>query len=563
MPAPRQLMPHHPPPVARAERFIGAARVVLAAGSLVAIWLDPSSPAKYVAITYALLSAYVVYAVGLLALLGRAIAVSPSWPLVTHVFDLACFGAFMYFTEGPTSPFFVYFIFSLVAATIRWHSRGALWTALAALALFLMLGAYSAMTRDASFEMNRFIIRGLYLVVAATLLRYLGRYQERRTEELDRIAAWAWQATAERRDVCADILAHAAAILRASRVILVFEEPDEPWVNLLASGGSTGPAWSRHEPDLLERLGESLGDAGAVGRRTRGGSRLVLMSGPRPGARVPLDERIAVLLDHQLVVTCAVEGSEWRGRLFAQRDDPTVDDVRLAEVVGLLAAARLDHMFLLQRLRDAAISEERMRLARDLHDGLLQSLAAAALEVKVAERLLEHDQAQARSRLQDVEGVLLGEQRELRRFIRQLKPDASGGDQEFPLEERLRQLAARVHRHWGLHVDLAIDDGSTIPPPLHADVYRLVHEALVNAARHAGATRVRVDIAARSDGLHLSVEDDGRGFSFQGTYDLPELIRLRAGPATLKGRVTSLGGSLTITSSGNGARVSIALPVAP
>jgi len=362
--------------------------------------------------------------------------------------------------------------------------------------------------------------------------------------------------------VFADILAHVAAILRASRAVLVFEEPEEPWIHVAVSAGEDRLEWNRHDPDLFERLDETLGARSVVGRFARRGDRDVLVTGPRRAATVRLDARIASLLETGPVVSCAIEGSGWRGRLFAQCEDPTADDARLAEVVGLLAASRLDHMFLLLRLRDAAVGEERIRFARDLHDGLLQSLAAAALELKVAERLIEHDVQTARSRLRDVEEILIGEQRELRAFIRQLKPDAARVGEEFPLEERLHQLAARVRRQWGLQVDLAVEGGRAVPQPLQADVYRLAHEALINAARHAGATSVRARVASEGEALSISVEDDGRGFPFQGTYDLTELIRLRLGPATLKDRVTALGGALSITSSEEGARVSIALSLA-
>jgi signal transduction histidine kinase len=557
MPVPREPQSYHPRPMARAERFIGAARVVLATGSLVAVFLDPSSPAKYVAITYGLLSGYVIYSLGVLALLGRSTTVSPGWPMATHVFDLVCFGAFMYFTEGPTSPFFVYFIFAIVAATIRWHSRGALWTAMVAIAIFLLLGVYSRTTSDPGFEMNRFVIRGVYLVVGATLLHYLGRFHERRTAELDRIAAWASTVAAERHDVTTDVMAQIAQVIRAPRAVLLFEEPEEPWINVVSYGD--GSVSDRQDPDVMETLEQTLGTRSVAGRCVQRGDRFVLVTGARPS--LPLDARVARLLGNRPVVTCAIKGNGWRGRLFVECDSPTADELRLAEVVGVLAAARLDHMFLMERLRDAAVNEERMRFARDLHDGLLQSLAAAALELKVAERLLEHDAEQAQSRLRDVQEILVSEQRELRAFIRQLKPETGGESQEFPLTEQLQQLAARVKRQWGIHVDLAIATDHVVPRALQTDVYRLTHEALINAARHAGATAVRAQIAREGDGLRISVEDDGRGFQFRGTYELPDLFRLKTGPATLKDRVTALGGRLSVTSSDRGARVDIDLPL--
>src|SRR5688572_24255212 len=176
-------------PVAGAERFISFARLVLAAASLWAVWLDPSSPAKYAAAAHTLLLAFLIYAAALFAVVMRFRAVPRMWPMLTHGIDLVSFGALMYLTEGPSSPFFVYFVFSIVAATIRWQARGAIWTALVALTMFVSLGAYSASLHDTSFEMNRFIIRGFYLAVAAALLHYMGRYHERLDAELARIAA--------------------------------------------------------------------------------------------------------------------------------------------------------------------------------------------------------------------------------------------------------------------------------------------------------------------------------------------------------------------------------------
>jgi two-component system NarL family sensor kinase len=130
------------------------------------------------------------------------------------------------------------------------------------------------------------------------------------------------------------------------------------------------------------------------------------------------------------------------------------------------------------------------------------------------------------------------------------------------VKEQLQQLATRVQRQWGIKVDLAIAGDRPVPQVLQTEVYRLTHESLINAARHAGATTVEARVAVDGNGVSICVEDDGRGFPFQGTYELPELLRLRVGPATLKHRVTALNGRLSITSSERGARVSINLPLA-
>src|SRR5688572_10458435 len=213
---------------ARTERLISAGRVVLAASSLLAIWLDPSEPAKYAALAYFSLVAYLLYALGIALLVWGSYRPLRRLQLITHVFDLGVFLVFMYFTEGPTSPFFVYFIFSILCASLRWQWGGALWTAVVLLAAFLGMGVYAGeVLQDPQFELNRFIIRSVYLGVVATLLGYLGAHEFQRRSQLSRLAAWSRESPVE--NVIARLLEHVAGILEAPRVTLAWEEPEEPW----------------------------------------------------------------------------------------------------------------------------------------------------------------------------------------------------------------------------------------------------------------------------------------------------------------------------------------------
>src|SRR5262245_26912617 len=125
----------------RVERLIAAGRAILAASSLFAIWLNPSEPLKHAHVAYTLLALYLVYAVLLGAWVWSTADSLARLRLASHVVDLAAFTVFMYFTEGPTSPFFLYFVFALVCATLRWQWRGTPWTAAASLAAFPAVGA--------------------------------------------------------------------------------------------------------------------------------------------------------------------------------------------------------------------------------------------------------------------------------------------------------------------------------------------------------------------------------------------------------------------------------------
>ena len=207
-----QRSPQH-----RAEFLIATGRLVLATFSLLAIWLDPYAPSRYAQVAYGLLSGYVAYSLLLTVYLSRVRMPLGILPLFTHAFDLLLFTLFMFFTEGPTSPFFVYFVFSICCATLRWSWRGALWTAAIALTTFLGMGIYEGeIMRDPDFELNRFIIRSVYLGVIASLLGYLGLYEERRRGELFGLAAWPRTIHKETQALVREMLQHAARILRGT-----------------------------------------------------------------------------------------------------------------------------------------------------------------------------------------------------------------------------------------------------------------------------------------------------------------------------------------------------------
>jgi signal transduction histidine kinase len=126
--------------------------------------------------------------------------------------------------------------------------------------------------------------------------------------------------------------------------------------------------------------------------------------------------------------------------------------------------------------------------------------------------------------------------------------------------DRLAALTSRIGRHWGLQVELAGLPGGAVEERLGRNVRSIVQEALVNASRHGRASRARVEIRRIENGLRVSIEDDGRGFPFHGTYDLAALTASKLGPVSLKRRIAALGGRLVITSTAAGANVDVTLP---
>ena len=233
------------------------------------------------------------------------------------------------------------------------------------------------------------------------------------------------------------------------------------------------------------------------------------------------------------------------------------------EVVAWLAVTRLESYYWQDRLREAAALDERVRLARDLHDSLLQSQAGAALQLVAARRLLDRDPTAGKQRLADVQQQLERDELEMRSFVMRLRPARVpvASPAAMSLGQRLEELRQRIERQWDIHVRLHADNIIGLPEELLEGTYRLAQESIVNAARHADASVIDVRLTRTGTGLELRIADDGRGFTFQGTYDLEALNTMDTGPLTLKERVSDLGGGLVITSTETGTELVITLPL--
>jgi signal transduction histidine kinase len=551
---------------ARAEHLIASGRVILAAFFLLAIYVDPSEPFRYAALTYGILSGYVGYSLLVAVLVWRR---SFNWqPLevFTHSVDLAVFACLMFLTAGPNSPFFVYFIFILVCATFRWQWRGILCTALTTLAVIIFLAWYPAnLLHDNDFELNRFIIRIVYLMVIAIMLGYLGAYEQSLRKTLSMLAEWPGEKPfAQDPSTTVEMLHHAAAILGAPRIVLIWEEEEEPWLHVV-SWTAQECRYDRERPDTFKEIvHEQLAEGGFFCRNVSNPH--VVWTSPR-GLKawqgVPLDEGFVKRFAVTSVCVSRLQGKEISGHLFTlDKKQLTSDDLVLGEIVAHEIATRLDHNLLLRQLQHSAANEERIRLSRDLHDGLLQSLTACNLQLEAAQRLLQTDPQAAREYMNRIQQLLSSEQRDLRVQINDLKPLGSSLPGEFGLLKRLHDLAERIRSQW--NISCSITTPATIPrlPRSTArEIYFVIHEALINAAKHAEASHLQADLSFSTEWAHIKITDDGSGFAFHGSYDQDQLADLKRGPVILRERVNALNGRLLIESRENGARLDITLPL--
>jgi signal transduction histidine kinase len=126
-----------------------------------------------------------------------------------------------------------------------------------------------------------------------------------------------------------------------------------------------------------------------------------------------------------------------------------------------------------------------------------------------------------------------------------------------------RRAAERFQKESGIPVAfMGSDTPLGLPQEMTGEILQMIREALHNVQKHAGATRVAVAMEKTSNGLEISVDDNGRGFAFSGAYSLEELELLRLGPASLKRRARSLNADMVLESRpGRGAGLKVRIPL--
>lgn len=245
-------------------------------------------------------------------------------------------------------------------------------------------------------------------------------------------------------------------------------------------------------------------------------------------------------------------GAERFGNLYLTEKDGgfTEADVASVEAISHIAGAAIHTATLHRRLRRMALVEDRQRIARDLHDSVIQDLFAVGLGLQaIATRL---DDSVLVQELDGAVDTLDEAVSSLRRYVFELRDTPRPA---VTLDERLGNLVARLGAVYPARIELSLE--SITDGPWVDDAVLLTTEALSNALRHAQADQIDVSVAVEDGHLVIRVKDDGTGFDHGA-------ISGGMGLHSMKSRAESHGGSTTVeTSPGGGTHVEARFPVTP
>jgi len=246
--------------------------------------------------------------------------------------------------------------------------------------------------------------------------------------------------------------------------------------------------------------------------------------------------------------------------LTNKRDAPefSAADLLLVEMFSLRAAIAIENARLHEQVQRLAVVEERERISRDLHDGIIQAIYGVALSLEDVPTLMESDPEEAEVRVDRAIDSLNLAIREIRNFILGLRSELLHGADVVTGMATLAEEFAMTGAA-DVDLDLTVDPEATsrLPMTHRVQLLQMTREALSNAARHAHAKRIRLAMHSEDDFVELTVEDDGVGFDAEEEPPAGHL-----GLANLRQRAAALGGMMTIESSpGEGTRLSIRIPL--
>lgn len=534
----------------RTGKVLATSRAAMALVFLLALWLDPSTSGSSGTFIYLLLTTYLAGAAAMIVIAWR------SWwwefrlaPWI-HWIDALAFVLAAYFSEVGkadfNSPFMSLTAFLLISATLRWGWFAVAWTAVALVALNLVIGA-SLFAFGLPIDGYRYGRRLMYLGVLSIMMVWLsGEQRGPRSAPMPRTPG----TPGERRNaILVDTLTFARVALQARGAAIAVPHGEEPWMELLRDSGYAVIV-DRLGPEVLEgSFGEP--DRAALIDRTRR-RRIISRANSYPLAlpgevNAPLAVHCGV--EEAMIVT--FETAAGPGQLLIWGiPDMCVDDLPLVETIGRHLSSELDREDLAELAQAASAAALRDALARDLHDSVAQFLAGTLFRLEALSRWIRegHDPT---AEINDLKTALRREQGELRAMILRLRRGEEG-DRRTDLVEELETLLGEMSQHWHIAVHL---DAQSRPMPvsigLAHELRQVLREAVANAARHGGCRIVVVSVSSGGPGLTLRISDDGEGFP----ADRPP-----PRPRSISERVEALGGTLSICHNHPGALLDIALP---
>ncbi|EGD59570.1 putative signal transduction histidine kinase [Novosphingobium nitrogenifigens DSM 19370] len=503
-------------------------------------WMAPSHAGLGGTATAALLVAYLVFALILLAVAWRSWWYEVQLGRPAFIVDVITLLSALFLTKAVAldffSPFIPFFAFLTLNSAARWSARS-VWLIAGGLVLGFLLTGWLVDRGGLSIDMARFARRFGSLALLAVMLVWFafGR-------QLSGAARYERQCCAPMYGAFGGVLRYAMDAYGARGGVLAWLDEGETRPHLHAAG-------------TMEGASLSLSGGMMAGDRPflfgKGGQRRIVLMDRRTLSATQDEGPVGPIAvrDGDEGLAIPIGSRTGRGQLLLYGiSGMNSDDLFTVQGVAREIAAALDEDNAETLAREVALSRLRSQIATDLHDSVIQTLAGTRFRLQA----LRNGVVEGKDIAPDIDMIcagIAGEQDHVRTIIEQLRQGRiQPGHRD--LREELRAVCAHLARHWMIRIAVAeVEEPVMVSAALCFEVQQILREVTANAVRHGKATAIDLEAACVEGRIRLEMIDNGEGFA------VPHQ------PRSIAGRVAWLGGDLTVTSVPGRTAIVVSLPM--
>ncbi|PYV86370.1 MAG: hypothetical protein DMG05_19950 [Acidobacteria bacterium] len=503
------------------NRMIASMRLILAVSALLIIAVFPSQPDRFVAFTYATLFLYAAYSTALYTLVLRRSLFPRSLQPWVHWIDVGWYAVLISLCSGTNWIFSYGFYFPIFVASFWRGFLSGLRVAVVSTVIFTVVGLGTRSTWTDS-ELDRFLFRAICLLVLGYMIAYWGGFDvrlKRRLTLLKEITSLSNPRFGIDRTI-GSLMEHLREFYDAEACLLITPDATTSTYSLRRADRRDAEASTIAEPIAVEpaQLLLLLPGEHAVVYSNELAWRAILgtsyyaydvTKGKRSVEGKEACEAVAVTLDANSFVTVPLRfRSQSVGRLYLTTrrryafNDSDVDF--LLQVIDHVMPV-IDNIRLVDQLASNAAEEERQRIARDLHDSVIQpyiglQIGLASIRWKLANQ--GADVTRDIERLINMTDVSIAE---LRACMNKLK---ESGEHEGSLLSAVQRFAGKFSEATGIGVQVAAKTNVRVADRLAAEAFQIVAEGLSNIRRHTHATQATIHLGCHNGHLILGIEND-------------------------------------------------------
>ncbi|HYJ89290.1 MAG TPA: histidine kinase [Pyrinomonadaceae bacterium] len=531
-------------------------RLILAASALFIIYIDPSEPDRLAPITYGALVLYVIYSLILYVISLLQSAESRSLPAWAPWIDVCWYVFLIALSSGTNSIFFFFFFFPILVSSFSSGFASGLRLTIASAVLFTIVG-YLTAPSEPHFQLNRFLLRPVYLLVLGYMISYWGGYEvklKKRLKFLRDISAFSnprfgidhtvnWMMERVRSFYDADTV-----------LLIVFGEKEKAYtLRRVDRENDSSTSFGKVVGDEVAAIFVSLQSGEAMMSHGSGSENFLynVLTGELTKDERPHDVLVNALESKKFLTVPINYRSRGIGRCYiiGGPSKYSASDIEFVLQAIDQVIPVIDNIRLVDHLASDAAERERDKIARDIHDSLIQPYIGFQLGLAAVVQKLERGDADVTERINELSDLTAKGIADLRHYIRGMKETER--DQNTLLLPAVRRFASKFQEATGIQVVVEASDTLNLNDRLAGEVFQMINEGLSNIRRHSNAQSARAELIQVDGKLILKIENETLDGEAKALFH----------PRSLAERAAALGGDLTVENAANKSTVTIQIPL--